>query len=611
MPNDPGPTSWLFAQYQKFFEGLEQVGVINAPRVSRAQTPPAVRVEPGKQPRISIPHWDDVIRLGPRTKVSEEEYALHRHFERAGLPSPLSPELQAAIKERRSIADRIRNSAIPEYQRGLSTMMTVVDNVQDAALSLAVAGRIGIAALGRFGPWIAPAVGAMGVISTMLNWLGLALVIFGVAYALACQGPRDALSAARSNAMAGYLFKSLRLVVPRARGIPTPFPTAGSKGRHGVAMFGVPSGREVANRRASRWGKAMPSFGELLQIGQVAYDHLGYGLALGSIIGMSAESAYADARRARGEKVTVRSPEVSHVLARLMRSTLAGYGSAALWHRQQCARAVASAPFILRDPWSWGPETYALTWCVYYACLEPMMTDLEGIQWREPVIRNLRGAAFTPFADPDPVTRGVLLELGLQVDADVWPLAGAPHELTAERIVVELGKEIGDALRKWLEEEPLDPLRRFVAELGMNVTERVWWWLEGATDWPAWKLAPSTAVWESLFLASRWPILSDPPELLQTAWANSEAYARDTGKHLIPVEVLDRIWTDAGTPLLVLRQGPGELPPETFLPVDEASRSSAGVAFGQDVATARARLEELLRHEGADGSPVDDPTPRG
>ena len=597
MANDLGPESWNAQQLRKFLEGLDQVGTINAPRLQRAELQRRVQVDPAKQPQISLPHWDDVVRLGPRPVVTREDYELHKHFTRAGLPSPLDPALVQEIANRKAMMQRINNSAIPEYQRGVSTMMTVVDNVQDAALTISVAARISMTALGRFGSWLAPAVVGFGAAAVALNWLGLALTIFGVGYALACQGPRDALSQYRANAMAGFLFTGLRKVVPRLAGVPTPFPTAGSKGRHGVATFGVPSGREVQNRRASRWAKAMPSFGELLQAGQVAYDHTGYGLALGAIMGFSSETAYAQARRAQGESVTVRSPEVNHVLELLLRSTLAGYGRGALWYRQQCARAVASAPFVLRDPWSWGDELYALTWVAFYACLEPLMTDLEGLAWREPVIQHLRSAAWTPFADPDAVSVGLLEELELDQAEPLWPIAGNPRELTAERLVVELGKEVGDALRRWLEENPLDPLRRFVAELAMNCTERVWYWLEGASDWPAWKLSPFSAVWESMFLGSRWPILSDPIERIQAAWAASEQYARDTDEHLIPVDVLDRIWTDAGTPLLRLRPGDGAMPLETFLPVDEATRSTAEVAFGRDVAEARRRLAELLERE--------------
>lgn len=602
MPNDPGPSSWLEGQYRKFLEGVEMVGSPSAPRLARVDAP--VRVDRPKEPQITIPAWGDVLRTGPRPIVTPEDYALHRHFEKAGLRSPLAPELQQEIADRRAMAKRISNSAIPEYQRGVATMMTVVDNVQDAALTMAVGARITAVALGRFGQWIAPAVAGLGRVALALNWLGLALGLFGIAYAFACQGPRDAIAQARSAAMAAYLFKGVRAIVPRAQGIPTPFPSAGSKGRHGMAMFAVPSGREVANRRASRWARAIPSFGEVLQIGQVAYDHLGYGLALGAIMGFSSETAYAGARQQQGETVKVRSPAVNHHLARIMSSRVAGLGRGALWHRHQCARALASSLFILRDPWSWGEELYGLTWLTVYASLEPLMWDTQGLPWRDPVIDHLEGAAWTAWEVHDPVTRGILGELGVDLEELPFPIAGSPLELDVERVLLELGKEVSTALQAWLEEEPLSPWRRMVAEMSMYVCERVWVWLEGATDYPGWRLAPVTAVWESLFLASRWPVLSDPIERIQAAWAASEQYCRDTGRQAIPVDELDRIWRDAGTPLLVLRGDTAPMPAEFFAPWDESTGAVGEVSFGHSIAEARARLEDLLRKTGPE-SPQD------
>lgn len=602
MPNDPGSSSFLASQYRKFLEGLEQTGIPNAPRLARVEAP--VRVERPKEPQITIPAWGDVIRTGPRTIVTPEDIAIHRHFERAGLPSPLGSHVTQEILDRRAMAERIRNSATPEYQRGVGTMMTAVDNVQDSALALAVGGRITATALGRFGSWIAPAVAGMASIARALSWLGIALGIFGVVYAWACQGPRHAAAQARSLAMAGYLFKGIRKVLPRARGVPTPFPTAGAKGHYGMASFSRPSGRLPDNARASRWAKVKPSFGEVLQIAQVAYDFTGYGVALGAIMGFSTETAYAGARKQRGEDTKLRSPAVNHELARILGSRVAGLGRAALWHRQVCARALASAPLILRDPTSWGDELYGLTWLVFYASLEPLMWDTQGLPWRDPVIASVGGASWEPWDVHDPVTRA-LLTTDEQDPAELrWPIPGAPAELSADRIMLELGKEIATALERWLEEDVNDPWRSFVAEMSMYVTERVWWWLEGAPDWPRWKLSPFSAVWESLFLASRWPIVSDPPELLVAAWAASEQYVRDSGRQMIPVDELDRIWTDAGSPLLVLRGPDAEMPAEFFAAWDEESGDPGDVSFGHDVADARRRLEELRRSE-APQSPQD------
>lgn len=593
MPNDPGPSSWLAGQYQKFLQGIEQVGTDNSKRLARAQR--TVTVDGGKSPRISIPAWDDVIRTGPRTTVTPEDYAISKHFRQARLPSPLDPKIEREIQHRRDVADRIRNSAIPEYQTGVGTMVTAVDNVQDATLTLAVGGRITSTALGRFGLWMAPAVAQLSRLALAMSWLGIALSYFGIAYAAACQGPRDALSQARSQALTGYLFKGLRAASPRLRGIPTPFPSAGRKGQTGAAMFGVPSGRGVANKRASRWAKAAPSFGELLQAGQVAYDQVGYGLALGAIVGMSSETAYASARLAQGERVVVRSPDVNYVMARVLGSTVAGYGRAALWHRHQCARAVASAPIILRDPEFWGDALYGLTWLTYYASLEPLMWDTQGLAWREPMVGSLQGAAWEPWDVADPVSRGILQDVGVSLTELRWPVPGAPAKLGAEYLVGGIGKEIGDALARWLDADPFDPWRRLIAETAMNTTERVWYWLEGGPDWPAWTLAPTAAVWESLFLGARWPVVSDPPERILAAWADSEEYARESDEHLIPVEVLDRIWRDAGSPLLRLTGGDGEVPADFFAPYDPDAPDRGDSSFGPDLYSARERLSELIR----------------
>lgn len=600
MPNDPGSSSWLASQYGKFLEGLEQVGTGESKRLARVS--PAVQVQPDKQPRISIPAWDDVIKVSPRTPVTDADYQTYKHFKRANLPSPLAPEVTQAIEDRRAVAERIRNSAIPEYQRGTAVMMTAVDNVQDAALTLSVGGKITQTALGRFGGYIAPAVAGLGRLAMMLGWVGIALAIFGIAYSLACQGPRDALAQYRANALAGLFFKGLRSGLPRLRGIPTPYPAAGSKGRHGVAMFGVPSGRVEANRRASRWAKAMPSFGELLQAGQVAYDWTGYGIALGGIMGASAETAYATARAAHGEKVSVRSPAANYVFNAVIRSTLAQYGKAALWHRWQCARALASAPFILRDAELVGEVTYGLTWLTVYASLEPLMTDTHGLEWREPVIANLASAAWTPWDVADELTRGTLEELGIPLEPLVWPVKGNPLELDASRWLAELGPAVGAELRRWLEEKPFDPWRRLVAETAMGVTERVWYWLEGANDFPAWRLAPVTAVFESMFLGDRWPVISDPPDKIMAAWAASEEYARLEEQHLIPVDELDRIWDSFGVPLLRLHGGAASVPLENMAPWDPETGAPGGTAFGHSVAEARARLQELLEQERQGGS---------
>lgn len=590
MPNDPGPTSWLADQYQRFLDGIEKVGNPNAPRLVRSQA--RVRVEPGKQPTINVPAWSDIVRTGPRTPVTDEDWAIQRHFEQAGLPSPLSAEVQNSIRDRREIARRIRNSAIPEYQQGVSQLVTVVDNVQDAALTASVGARVTMPVLGRFGDWLAPAVLAMGRIAVLLNWLNSALMIFGVLYAAACQGPRQAVAQYSVKNLAGAGFGLIHAILPRSRGIPGPRPGAGLKPRMAATMTGIPQGRALAGMKGSRWGLARISFGEALQAAQVAADVTGYGLSLGAVMGFIGETAYAAERLTRGEHIRVRSPRVNHTFAELTHERIHALSSAALWHRQQCCRALAAAPFVLRDPETFGDDFYALTWLTVYVSIEPLMWDTQGIRWRDQIIAGLP-ASWAPWEMTDTVSRGIVAELGLDPDAHgAWPIPGAPPQLDAQRLVLELGPEISRALQRWLDAAPFDPLRRFVAELSVRVTERFWFWLEGHDEYPRWQLAPPTAVWESLFLADRFPILSDPPERLVAAWAACEQYVTDSGRKYIDAPILDQLWAQHGTPLLRIREDTAPVSPELLLPWNEETGAVDDVAFGATLDEARARLQQ-------------------
>jgi hypothetical protein len=589
MPNDPGPSSWLEKNYRQFLDGLEQVGTGEAKRLAQGQL--AVRVDRPKVPTINVPAWDDIIRLGPRPTLTDEDWRIQKHFERARLPSPLTEEKQQAIADRRAMVERIRNSALPEYQQGVAAMATAVDNVQDAALTASVAGRILIPAVGRLGPYIAPAVLALGNLATLLNWIGLGVYLFGIAYTLACQGPRAAIANAAVPHLAGYAFKGLRGVLPRQRGIPMPAGRGPKPGHLAAMAWGTASGRAIVNATGTRWAGLRISFGEALQAAQVASDLTGYGISLGALMGFIGETTYANQRLAQGEKVRVRSPYVNHLYDELTRPLTSRLGRGAAWHREQCCRALASAPFVLRDPELWGDTLYALTWLVVYTSVEPLAWDTQGIRWRDQIIANA-DAEWTAWDTRDLTTRGALEEHGIDPDAaSSWPLPGSPRTITTSQLVLELGPEIARALDRWTLAAPTDPLRRFVGELAMKTTERLWAWLEDSRDYPRWSITPATAVFESLIREARWPIASDPPELLQKAWTQSELYVTTTGNKQIDQPELDRIWEHAGTPLLRLLPDTAPMPPEWFVPYDEQTSESADVAYGQTVSEARARLQ--------------------
>jgi hypothetical protein len=600
VPNDPGPTSFLPAQYDRFLKGIDQLGAVNSARELRSQA--RVRVEPGKEPRISIPGWDDIVRTGPRVPVTDEDWKIQRHFERANLPSPLAPAIQEEIKHRRELAQKIRNSATPEYQQGISTMLTAVDNIQDAALTASVTVRITMPVLGGIGPYLAPALGALGTIGTFLNWVAGGLFVLGVAYAAACQGPKAALAAASVPALAGFMFRGIAALLPRSRGIPHPIPGQADKGITGMRFHGIADGKIARSPGGTRWGRMRITFAEALQVAQTSADMTGYGIALGAIMGMISETAYSTTRRDQGYNVTIRSPKVNHDFAKILAPHIAILGPGAAWHREQCARALASAPLILRDPDTFGDTLYGLTWLTVYVSVEPLMWDTNGLHWRETVIDGLP-ASWYPWSPRDETTRGILEETNTNPDElSVWPVPGAPHALTTEQLVLEIGPEISRELIRWLSIKPDDPWRRFVSELSVRVCERLWYWLEATNEYPRWSLAPHSAVWESLIQADRWPIISDDPNAMMAAFRDCELEVINTGRAIIDTLRLDEIWEARGVPLLRIGTPDDQMPFEHFAPHDPNAPPTPDVAFGRDVSEAREKLRQLLADAKTDNT---------
>lgn len=591
MANDPGPPSFLAEQLGKFLDGLDKAAHPNRTAYVRAQL--AARVEPGKTPQINIPAWNDVIRTGPRPVVSDEDRATHRAFQRAGLPSPLSPAIQAEIARRQRFAQSIPNAATPGYLAGISQALNAADNVQDMALTAAVAARLGLGlteagfglAAARLGgaagaaaggvaglvPRLFPVVTGLLRVAGMLNWIGIALLLLGPLYALACGGPKDFGRALGIPFLNQLLFRGVRLLAPRRLGIPALRAPKGNKGKIGAAAGKGPGGRRGRPPTGGRFGALSFSFAEALQAAQSAEALTGYGLALGGVVGMVSDTAFSQARGSLAAPGGPRSPAVNHEYAALIGPRLVGLSDAALWLRQTSARTMATVPLILAEPEFYGDDTYVLAWIAAYLAQEPVSWDQGGLPWRD-IIARARGASWRGYIPQDGATRDELRELGRDPDdPGPWPVAGLPAEITPAHYLDELAPKIGAALVRWLEVDPMDPLRAFVAELSGTVTDRYWTWLEDSPDWPRWELTEDVGVLESFVLSNRWPIITDDPDAIARAWTQSRQLLTDTDRKWLTADELDRIWDAAGSPLLRLLPAEAEIPREWFLPFDQAT----------------------------------------
>ena len=611
MANDPGTDSFLGSNYGKLLDSLSKVGDPNRAAMLRGLG--GVTVEGAKNPAINIPAWNGIIRVGPRPIVTSEDWATQRAFERAGQASPLAPAIQAEIGRRRDFARSIPDSATPGYMGGLSQFINAVDNVQDFAATLAVAGYLGLqgtalglgALAGVLRPSLAgvallgaraagrfvPVVGWLLLASDILNLITKLAVRFGPFYALACGGPRDGLAAAAVPFMANAFFRGLGRMLPRRIGVPALRADKGNKAKIGGAAARHPGGRFSRGGQASRYAGLTPSFATAITAAQVGADMTGYGVSLGGIMGAISDTAFSTARGGAPQLTGRRSPKVNHDYSDLMAPRLAGLSDAALWHRQLAARTLATVPLLLAEPELCGDELYVLAWVAAYAGIEPLWWDTTDLPWRE-LLAGAGGAHWFGWRVEDQGSLEMLEGFGIAGDvAGPWPTKGNPLEITPAIYLDELAPKIARGLERWCMKDPDDPLRAFVAELSGAYTERVWCWLEDSRDWPRWKLSPDVGLLESLLRADVWPVMSDDPTRLATAWQECRLLLESTGRGWLTLEELDAVWDRHEVPLLRMLPPDAPLSPAWFMPFDEAT----GAPGVQVQAPSLAEARELAR----------------
>lgn len=592
MPDAWGQGSWVGAQYQKFLDGWSKVGA--------QETKPFLRGASGQNegngysPQITVPGFSDIIKTGAPPTVTAADKATQRAFEKAGLPSPLDPAIQARIAEQRDIADRIANSATPDMAQAFAQMMTAIDNVQDAAITISVAGRIGLRLAGRVGLRFVPILGPIIWAADALALINMGVAWLGAAYGFACGGPRQGIPAAITAAMMGNPFKGLSRIPARRIGLPVPVPTPRSKGSRGSGMFNQTNGRKASAGRLPRWGAVRPSFAEAVQAAQFSADTIGYGIGLGGIMGFMSESIYGAALAASGEPVRLRSPAVNHALREMAWPLVRERGLGSLRHHELSARVVSACWQLLLHPDLVGDELYALTWLTLYASIEPMAWDLNQLDWPS-LLPLVDEARWEPYDVRDDLVAAQLEELG-------WParepgrFAGPQPGpgITAAELFHVIGPNVVAALQRWLAVDPLDPLRALVSTISIQYAERVWMLAEGDANFWRWELAPGAAITEAMMLASRWPAAGDPPELIMAAWRATEQAMEQRGRKMLTGPELDRIWESCGTPLIRLVPGLDTMPPEWFVPHDPTTGVPDQLAWAPDIDGARKMLTQQL-----------------
>lgn len=191
---------------------------------------------------INIPGFGDVIHIMPKARISAEERAAHLWAIKRGLPSPLTPAQIQTLQYKKFRFLKALASATPAWLKNIGAVATVLDNVEDALVTIVVAGRIAV----RIAPRL------FGAFVSKMGW-----VLLG----------SDILNAAN---LLSYLSLNKR----------------GCKGAPETLAEKNPFHATAKARRTLKLKRGFPSFGEFLEVAQTTDQLFGVGLCLGGFMGI-------------------------------------------------------------------------------------------------------------------------------------------------------------------------------------------------------------------------------------------------------------------------------------------------------------------------------------
>lgn len=213
---------------------------------------------------IHLPGFSDIIKLGREKKMTEQEQGWWTAGTFDYFPPGRLDEIYAMKEKRRKRYHRMLASPTPGFMLNMGSVMTSLDNAQDAISTLAWLGRLGI----RFLPRI------LGRI--LLGPVGWMLAI------------ADVLS------FQNYLSLGGILCMARKRNM---------RGLNSMNPFN----KQCRLRRARRLARAMPTFADFIQGAQVGADVFGWGICLGPLVGLAQDIVWGTVAKAAGVPVTIHS----------------------------------------------------------------------------------------------------------------------------------------------------------------------------------------------------------------------------------------------------------------------------------------------------------------
>jgi len=357
---------------------------------------------------ITFPRIGDIIHLGTTKPMTTEEKSLYYSGKRFDIPAPRLAELTLSKARKKERFDRMMASPTPKIARAYTSIMTAIDDCQDALITLAAIGRIACKFLPRIlSRFLIGPIGWLWLLAECMNAL-----MMPTACAL---NPRGCKRALRSK-------------------------MKGRKGNMKARMKAYPKS-----------GKIIPSFSEGIQALQVTGDVYGWGLSLGPIMGLGMDLAFGGFRWLKGEKVAFKNTPTDLEIFTKAQDEFNNYArwkrpagkmtradfltwkmqkqEAGTWHTKskqndmiaEAARAHATYGGILRKT-NWEEEA------AIYTTWEVAMSGAKNVMDEWNPLENIEGLEHVQIEAPGctcPLTEEIFLEAGMDPENfRAWPTLG-------------------------------------------------------------------------------------------------------------------------------------------------------------------------------------------
>lgn len=440
---------------------------------------------------ITIPKFKDIVHMGLNRPMSAQEKVMWYSGRRKEIGRSRQLELYAQKERSRALYHKYMSSPIPNVVSNITSVLTAIDDAQDAIISLAAIGRIACFFLPKIMvKFLAWPIGLLWLIATIM---GLLMAPSACALnPIACKRYMRLKMAMRAHSLKAKVggrkkpwhlmtatekaeFKaSKRTLIARTKAV-AKYQTA----RLGAGLKGYATS-----------GKFYPSFSEGIQMLQVTDSVFGVGISIGPIFGCAYDLMSGGVRWAIGQKVSFKNAPSDVEVYRKAADKMNNY---ARWKRPKTK--MSRAEFL-----SWKESKIASgTWGVQskqdemvlratrlhqigygikrrtdwtketllYANAEIAGQGMQNVlnHW-DPVL-NIEGAEHIEiegYSNPNPLIEEMLREEGVDPEERIgWPSLGK-RWATYEEIQTSIAPIAADNIRYFSENCPSEQLKA-IAEM--------------------------------------------------------------------------------------------------------------------------------------------------